>query len=71
VFSVDPAGRLLTPEDGHVLTDMTADALLDGDTECACRLTSYRFAPLATSEPPPAWHTTLEQRFEQTGRFTL
>ena len=69
MFNVDPAGRLLTPEDGAMLRDMTADALLDGDTEAVYRLTAHRLAPIATSEPPPAWHAVLEDRFECTNRF--
>jgi hypothetical protein len=70
--NIAPDGRILTPADNDLLQDMTAEALLDRDWESVYRLNRYRFAPLPTSdtETPPAWRTTLEERFRRTGTFT-
>lgn len=46
------------------------DAVIAGDTAKARTLIEARLAPLPTSDPPPAWHATLEERFARTGKFT-
>lgn len=55
-------------EDTARIRALAWDALIAGDTAKARALVEARLAPLSTDDPP-AWHATLEERFRRTGKF--